>query len=134
MQLLKISLNKTGTANGTVAVSGTGTKSRSVRISSITGNGTLGISIKAGTACDNSGKCTAAAGPSDTFDVVNDYFGDVDGTMVVDIKDAVIALQVLSGVTPAQPVYMDADIDIDGDGRIGLAEVIYILQKVAGMR
>ena len=44
-----ITLNKTGTANGTVGVSGTGL-TRTVTISGITGDGSLGISIVAGTA------------------------------------------------------------------------------------
>jgi len=66
-----ITLNKTGTANGTVTVSGTGNSTRTVNISSITGNGTLGISIAAGTASDNAGNTASAAGPSTTFTVDN---------------------------------------------------------------
>ena len=61
-----ITLNKTGTANGTVAVSGTGL-TRTVTISSITGDGSLGISIAAGTASDLAGNMAPAAGPSATF-------------------------------------------------------------------
>src|SRR5205823_459142 len=61
-----ITLNKTGTANATVAVSGTGT-TRTVTLSSITGDGSLGISIAAGTASDTAGNTTPAAGPSSTF-------------------------------------------------------------------
>ena len=66
-----VTLNKTGTANGTVAVSGTGTATRTVTISSITGSGTLGISIAAGTASDTVGNLAAAAGPSATFTTDN---------------------------------------------------------------
>ena len=66
-----VTLNKTGTANGTVAVSGTGTSTRTVTISGITGDGTLGISIAAGTATDTAGNSAAAAGPSATFTVDN---------------------------------------------------------------
>ncbi len=66
-----ITLNKTGTANGTVSVSGSGNVSRTVTISGIVGNGTLGISVAAGTASDNPGNSAASAGPSTTFDVVN---------------------------------------------------------------
>lgn len=68
---IHITLNKTGTANGTVSVSGTGTTTRTVTVSSITGDGTLGISIAAGTASDNSGNNATAAGPSATFAVDN---------------------------------------------------------------
>ena len=65
-----ITLNKTGTANGTVSVSGSGL-TRTVTISSITGNGSLGISIAAGTASDLAGNLAPAAGPSATFTVDN---------------------------------------------------------------
>jgi hypothetical protein len=63
-----ITLNKTGTANGTVAVTGTGL-TRTVTINPITGSGTLGISIAAGTASDLLGNLALAAGPSTTFNV-----------------------------------------------------------------
>ncbi len=64
-----VSLNKTGTADGTVAVSGSGNSTRTVTISGITGEGTLGISILAGTAVDGLGRPAFAAGPSTRFDV-----------------------------------------------------------------
>ena len=74
-----VTLNTTGTATGSVAVSGSGTATRTVTISSITGDGTIGISIAkplirvadavrfqpCHTASENSG----AAGPSTTFAV-----------------------------------------------------------------
>ena len=66
-----ITLNKTGTANASVAVGGSGTSSRTVTLSSITGDGTLGISIASGTAQDAIGNLAPAAGPSATFQVDN---------------------------------------------------------------
>ena len=63
-----ITLNRTGTANGTVSVRGTG-NTRTVTISNIIGEGTLGISIAANTASDPAGNHAAAAGPSATFTV-----------------------------------------------------------------
>jgi len=66
-----ITLNKTGTANGTIGVSGSGTATRTVTITNITGNGTLGIAIAAGTAADTVGNTALAAGPSATFIVNN---------------------------------------------------------------
>ncbi len=66
-----ITLNKTGTANGTVSVSNGTTATPTVTVSSITGDGTLGISIAAGTASDSVGNTAAAAGPSTTFTVDN---------------------------------------------------------------
>ncbi|MEO6977987.1 MAG: cadherin-like beta sandwich domain-containing protein, partial [Mucilaginibacter sp.] len=66
-----VTLNPTGTATAsTVNVTGSGL-TRTVTISGITGNGTLGISIAAGTATDLAGNSAAAAGPSTTFTVDN---------------------------------------------------------------
>ncbi len=66
-----VSLNTTGDATGTIAVTGSGTATRTVTISSITGDGTLGISIAADTASDTAGNNALAAGPSATFTVDN---------------------------------------------------------------
>ncbi|MGA2501876.1 MAG: hypothetical protein ABSH20_29390, partial [Tepidisphaeraceae bacterium] len=66
-----ITLNKTLTANGTVSVSGTGLTTRTVTISGITGDGTLGISIAAGTSTDAQNDQAPPAGPSTTFTVDN---------------------------------------------------------------
>ncbi len=66
-----VALNKTGTANGTVSVSGSGNTTRTVTINNITGTGTLGISIAAGTASDNAANFAPAAGPATTFTVDN---------------------------------------------------------------
>ena len=64
-----VTLNTTGTATGTVSVdSGSGT-ARTVTISNISGEGTLGISLSEGTARDKAGNLVAAAGPSATFSV-----------------------------------------------------------------
>ena len=60
-------------------------------------------------------------------------WGDVNGDGVVNLSDVILALQVMSGMTPTgQNIFMSAD--INGDGKIGLPEVIYILQKVSGIR
>ena len=64
-----VTLNRSGTADGTVTVTGSGMTSRTVTISNITGSGTLGISIAANTATDAAANQTLAAGPSATFDV-----------------------------------------------------------------
>ena len=64
-----VTLDRFGTANGTVAVSGSGTVAQTVTISSISGDGTLGISIAANSASDNAGNQALAAGPSATFAV-----------------------------------------------------------------
>ncbi len=66
-----VSLNTTGTATGAVNVTGSGTATRTVTISSISGDGTLGISIGALTASDLAGNTAGTAGPSATFNVDN---------------------------------------------------------------
>ncbi len=69
LQAGDITLNKTATARGTVTVSGSGTFTRQVTISNLMGDGTLGISVAAGTATDLAGDPVGATGPSGTFAV-----------------------------------------------------------------
>ncbi len=64
-------------------------------------------------------------------DEPHDYKGDIDDDGNVDLTDAILGLQIISGLKP-QGIVMQAD--VNADGRIGLAEVIYILQYVAGLR
>ncbi len=66
------------------------------------------------------------------YRVIDVTTGDIDNSKVIDLADAIPALQVVAGMEPTAPVYKEAD--VNGDGKIGLAEVIYILQKVAGLR
>ena len=65
-----ITLDATGSATGTLAVSGTGL-TRTVTVSNISGNGSLGIAIAAGTASDMAGNLAPASGPSTTCTVDN---------------------------------------------------------------
>ena len=64
-----ITLNQTDSANGTVSVTGSD-NTRTVTISGITGDGTLGITIVSGTASDNAGN-TALSATSTPFTVDN---------------------------------------------------------------
>ena len=66
-----VTLNKTGTADGSVTVAGTGTRARIITINGTTGDGTLSISIAAGAARDSAGAPSAAVGPSVEFAVDN---------------------------------------------------------------
>jgi hypothetical protein len=65
-----VTLNKTNTATGDVSVTGSGVSTRIVTISNISGQGTLGISLDAGSASDTAGNEAIAAGPSTTFSVI----------------------------------------------------------------
>lgn len=58
--------------------------------------------------------------------------GDVNNDLLVNLTDAIMAMQIISGVAPSQTVHKDAD--VNHDGKIGMEEVIFILQKTAGMR
>lgn len=62
--------------------------------------------------------------------------GDINGDHTVDLKDAILAMQALTGVVPAEilPDYAASGVDVNGDNRIGLTEAIYILQKGGGLR
>src|SRR5439155_7304684 len=118
-----ITLNKTGTADATtITVTTATTTTRTVAISGITGGGTLGISIAAGTATDTAGNSAAAAGPSSTFTVDNtppitaSVSSPVDGTLFS------------AGTGPAAPYSGHA---ADNSGGVGLNAntVTYTLQR-----
>ncbi|MGD9974450.1 MAG: right-handed parallel beta-helix repeat-containing protein, partial [Desulfatirhabdiaceae bacterium] len=57
--------------------------------------------------------------------------GDVNHDGFVDLTDVLLLLQILTGQTPAEAVYADAD--VNGDGRLGMEEIIFILQVVADL-
>jgi len=57
--------------------------------------------------------------------------GDVDHMDNVNLKDAILALKVVTGI---DNVEVFADADVNNDGKIGIQEAIYILQVVAEIR
>ena len=57
--------------------------------------------------------------------------GDIDGSDVVDLKDAVLGLQILTG-TELGDISIDLEADADGNGKIAADDVIFILQTVSG--
>lgn len=56
--------------------------------------------------------------------------GDMNNDGSVNLKDAIVVLQILSGMSPSQSIYLD----LDGDRRVGVGEAIYVLQFTAGLR
>ncbi len=62
--------------------------------------------------------------------------GNLNRDEVVDLNDAILGLKVLSGIDTAGQIrenYADSGADVNGNGVIELVEVIYILQRVAGL-
>jgi hypothetical protein len=60
--------------------------------------------------------------------------GDVNGDGLIDVQDAIMALQVTEGRNQLTRLSSVKCVDVNGDGKIGLPEAIYILQKAAGLR
>jgi hypothetical protein len=58
--------------------------------------------------------------------------GDLNVDLTIGLTDAILALQVVSHIVPSETIYREAD--VNGDKRINIIEVIYILQNIAGMR
>jgi len=62
---------------------------------------------------------------------IADALGDINRDGQVLISDAILSLQVMSGLAPSE-IYLDND--VNGDGKIGMEDFIFILQKVAEVR
>ncbi|QTA80025.1 Uncharacterized protein dnl_23110 [Desulfonema limicola] len=58
--------------------------------------------------------------------------GDLDKNGTVDLSDAVIALKICTGIDPETEFFMAGD--VNRDSKIGMEEVVYIIQDVAGIR
>jgi hypothetical protein len=58
--------------------------------------------------------------------------GNLDDNKLIELKDAIMAMQICARITPEQTITLEAD--VNGDGRINMAEVLYILQILAGYR
>ncbi len=56
--------------------------------------------------------------------------GDIDGNGVIDLRDTILALKVLAGISQdGVSIHADAD----GDGKIGMEDVIYTLRAASGI-
>ncbi len=54
--------------------------------------------------------------------------GDVDHSGTISIEDIILILQVMAGTTTSKPVHADGD--INSDNRLGLAEAVYVLNRL----
>jgi sugar lactone lactonase YvrE len=68
-----------------------------------------------------------------TLDFEMPSSGDINGDGVTDLADAIVALKILSAAGTGG-VNANQAADVNGDGKIGMTEVIYILQKAAGVK
>ena len=128
-----ITLNTTGDATGTPDVTGSGATERTVTISGITGDGTIGVSIAAGTASDLAGDTAPSAGPSDTFAVDNTAPYVVNVTSTNDDgaygEDSLISIQVQfsEAVTVTGTLDRTSDVTVTHIGTshtaVGIAQV-----------
>jgi len=55
--------------------------------------------------------------------------GDINNDNWIDLKDAILICKILSGMTQSSPIFIMAD--IDNNQQISLADLIFVLQKVA---
>jgi hypothetical protein len=61
---------------------------------------------------------------------------DIDGDGDADLADAVTALKIMTQLVPSavRSDYASSGVDVNGDGKVGLQEVDYILQKLSTLR
>lgn len=71
--------------------------------------------------------CISGSFSSRTF--ADTFTGDVSDNYRIGLEDAVLAIQLLSGITPVTQIAAAAD--VNGDGRVGLAEAAYVMQVIA---
>ena len=74
--------------------------------------------------------------PDDGSTLYVRIWSSVAGDGVTDLTDAIIALQVIIDFNPAQlrTDYAASGTDVNGDNRVGMEELIYILQREAELR
>ena len=76
-----------------------------------------------------------AVNQSGIYGVAEVLKGDLDGNGAVNLADGIIAMKVLSGwAATVRGDYAESGADVDHNGKVGPAEAIFILQKLAEMR
>jgi hypothetical protein len=87
-------------------------------------------------ACAGTEGCTITMDGDKTLAASFNLKGDINDDGFVSLADAIMALQTIGEMKPAgiRLDYAASGADVGGDNRIGLEEIIYILQRVAGMR
>jgi hypothetical protein len=87
-----------------------------------------------GGGCGGTGGCTVTLNADSAFSAGfrNVLTGDVNDSRAVDLADAILAMQVLSGINPPEAVYRQAD--VNGDRKIGTDDALFVLQSAAQLR
>lgn len=60
--------------------------------------------------------------------------GDINGDRAVNLADAILTLKAITNAHPSVVVTDPLNTDTDGDGKVGMPDVIYILQRIADLR
>jgi hypothetical protein len=58
--------------------------------------------------------------------------GDINGNGTVDLADAILCFQVLTGISPSENIYKESD--VNWDNKVGMEEVFCILQMFSLLR
>ncbi len=61
------------------------------------------------------------------------YLGNIDGSGSTDLADAILGLRILAGIN-ISPQTITLCADVNNDNKIGIEEVVYILQHIAELR
>ena len=64
--------------------------------------------------------------------MVADAEGDLNGDCALTLGDAIFGLRLMVGIEPSGTLRMEGD--VNGDGKIGTEEIIWILQKICDLR
>ncbi len=94
----------------------------------IEGTATVTVILKDDGGTENSGTDSSV---SKNFSITILIPGNIDGVNGVTLADAVLAAKVLANLQTSAPV---TDAEVNGDGRIGPEELIYILRTVSEVR
>jgi len=97
-------------------------------------NGTIKVSYIANPGDERTGKITVTTtgtvSDSQSIEIKQNKVirGDVDGNGIIDLRDAILVLKVLTGNAANDNISVFAD--VNGDGKIGIEDLLYILRAV----
>ena len=81
-------------------------------------------------------RCSGSDGGStaDCIASIVSLEGDINGDRAVNLADAILTLKLLAGGNPSGITTDRQNSDINDDGKIGLPDIIYILQRIGDLR